>query len=177
MGFAVLGLFHGAIEPGKLNRAQLKYLKKHIPFEPMSSMSCFFKDGWLTMWMSLWFPRAGVFYRDARHERVREELRWMDDVFDIQCKLHAAEKAARQSPGHLQQRLPLCCGIWQVRARIQILLYTHIQHLTQFHQNTFSNILSYFVCVYVSYSPMKILNRHNEVWYMVEGEPVCPTSS
>ncbi|KAM9540025.1 heme-binding protein 2-like [Salvelinus alpinus] len=26
-------------------------------------------------------------------------------------------------------------------------------------------------------SPMKILNRHNEVWYMVEGEPVCPTSS
>ncbi|CAB1341438.1 unnamed protein product, partial [Coregonus sp. 'balchen'] len=25
--------------------------------------------------------------------------------------------------------------------------------------------------------PMKILNRHNEVWYMVEGEPVCPTSS
>nr|ACO10680.1 Heme-binding protein 2 [Caligus rogercresseyi] len=26
-------------------------------------------------------------------------------------------------------------------------------------------------------SPKKILNRHNEVWYMVEGEPVCPTSS
>ncbi|XP_023854436.1 heme-binding protein 2-like [Salvelinus sp. IW2-2015] len=26
-------------------------------------------------------------------------------------------------------------------------------------------------------SPKKILNRHNEVWYIVEGEPVCPTSS
>ncbi|KAL0993586.1 hypothetical protein UPYG_G00110110 [Umbra pygmaea] len=26
-------------------------------------------------------------------------------------------------------------------------------------------------------SPMKILNRHNEVWYVVEGEPVCPASS
>ncbi|KAK6293534.1 hypothetical protein J4Q44_G00358600 [Coregonus suidteri] len=22
--------------------------------------------------------------------------------------------------------------------------------------------------------PSKILNRHNEVWYMVEGDPVCP---
>ncbi|TRY90276.1 hypothetical protein DNTS_005128 [Danionella cerebrum] len=24
-------------------------------------------------------------------------------------------------------------------------------------------------------SPMKILNRHNEVWYIVKGQPVCPT--
>uniref|UniRef100_A0A9J7Y332 Heme-binding protein soul5 n=1 Tax=Cyprinus carpio carpio TaxID=630221 RepID=A0A9J7Y332_CYPCA len=23
-------------------------------------------------------------------------------------------------------------------------------------------------------SPMKIMNRHNEAWYIVEGEPVCP---
>ncbi|XP_057201577.1 heme-binding protein 2 [Triplophysa rosa] len=23
-------------------------------------------------------------------------------------------------------------------------------------------------------SPMKLLNRHNEVWYIVKGEPVCP---
>ncbi|XP_062306044.1 heme-binding protein 2 isoform X3 [Osmerus eperlanus] len=23
-------------------------------------------------------------------------------------------------------------------------------------------------------SPMKIMNRHNEVWYVVEGEPMCP---
>ncbi|XP_030645954.1 heme-binding protein 2 [Chanos chanos] len=25
-------------------------------------------------------------------------------------------------------------------------------------------------------SPMKMTDRHNEVWYMVEGEPVCPAS-
>uniref|UniRef100_A0AAY5KV23 Heme-binding protein 1 n=1 Tax=Esox lucius TaxID=8010 RepID=A0AAY5KV23_ESOLU len=25
-------------------------------------------------------------------------------------------------------------------------------------------------------SPMKIMNRHNEVWYIAEGEPVCPSS-
>lgn len=87
--------------------------------------------------MSLWFPHTGVLYWDARHESVREGLRWMDDVFDIQYKLHAAEKAARQSSGHLQQRLPLCCGIWQVGAQIQILQYTHIQHQTKFHHNTF----------------------------------------
>ncbi|KAI4875016.1 hypothetical protein NFI96_013605, partial [Prochilodus magdalenae] len=24
-------------------------------------------------------------------------------------------------------------------------------------------------------SPMKLMNRHNEVWYVVEGEPVCPS--
>ncbi|XP_062871374.1 heme-binding protein 2 [Trichomycterus rosablanca] len=25
-------------------------------------------------------------------------------------------------------------------------------------------------------SPMVLLNRHNEVWYLIEGEPVCPPS-
>lgn len=28
------------------------------------------------------------------------------------------------------------------------------------------------VCVYVC-SPLKLLHRHNEVWYVVNGEPVC----
>ncbi|XP_076122553.1 heme-binding protein 2-like [Alosa pseudoharengus] len=26
-------------------------------------------------------------------------------------------------------------------------------------------------------SPMKMTNRHNEVWYLVEGEPVCPAAA
>ncbi|XP_071382964.1 heme-binding protein 2 [Centroberyx affinis] len=26
-------------------------------------------------------------------------------------------------------------------------------------------------------SPMKLFNRHNEVWYVVEGEPVCPANA
>ncbi len=35
------------------------------------------------------------------------------------------------------------------------------------------------VCLYVYvcfFSPMKIMNRHNEAWFIVKGEPVCPKS-
>lgn len=28
------------------------------------------------------------------------------------------------------------------------------------------------LCVYPC-SPLKLLNRHNEVWYVAEGDPVC----
>ena len=37
-----------------------------------------------------------------------------------------------------------------------------------------SFMLSFYVCVCVCVcSPLKLLNRHNEVWYVAEGEPVC----
>lgn len=37
-------------------------------------------------------------------------------------------------------------------------------------------IVSVCVCVCVFCSPMKIVNRHNEVWFIPKGEPVCPKS-